>query len=202
LRQSRAVGSRIGDRAGGGRPSGPLQCPPACPSLTTTSLVVWRALTWPYGSPTPRAIPGPRVRASGCARAVMVGAAHWGSRALRGRLGTCHRTRSPRPARAASTDAPAGAWPPVRRPRCTDPPAQRVPGDVPTCIRQGTTRSIEHRAPGTEVAPWRAVSNSITPKPSILSHASVPARRVREYVIAICPRSGHPEELHPCRTPE
>lgn len=32
------------------------------------------------------------------------------------RLGTCHRTRKARAARAASTDAPAGVWPPLRRP--------------------------------------------------------------------------------------
>ena len=61
--------SRIGDRTGGGRASGALQCPPSCPSLTTTSGVVWRALTRPCGSPTPRALAGP----GGCARAVMLG---------------------------------------------------------------------------------------------------------------------------------
>ena len=47
----------VHSRAGGRHTLRALQCPPSCPSPTTTSAVVWRALTRPPSAPPPSPLP-------------------------------------------------------------------------------------------------------------------------------------------------
>src|SRR3954454_167111 len=94
-----------GSRARGGRATLRGAAVPARMSgLTTTSGVVWRALTRPFGAPAPHALAGPRgAREGGCLGGGALGA-------TRPPRATRYLPPDPGPhhARAASTDAPVG----------------------------------------------------------------------------------------------